>query len=203
MDTKSLIVSPKIPKTDKYIPADVLQKLYDAVDNSRDLFYIVWHCETGTRISDIVGIKRKGRERHMGQEIRNIDWDNNRIYTYDHKKDEWRYVYFPEKVRSKLKLWLKERQNLRIKGRELFPFSEKTCGRILKRWCLNVGFKHADKVGTHWCRHTFIRLSRRAGRDLKAVQQNTGDSIKTILEWYEALGPEDMAREMNDKPLIS
>jgi hypothetical protein len=43
-------------------------------------------------------------------------------------------VYFPKKVRSKLKLWLKERQNLGIKGRELFPISEKTCGRILKYW---------------------------------------------------------------------
>jgi len=203
MNNKSLILSPKIPKTDKYIPADVLQKLYDTVDNLRDLFYIMWHCETGVRISDIVGIKRKGRERHMGQEIRNIDWDNNRIHTYDHKKDEWRYVYFPKKSRSKLKLWLKERQNLGIRGRELFPFSEKTCGRILRRWCEKIGFQHADKVGTHWCRHTFIRLSRRAGRDLKAVQQNTGDSIKTILEWYEALSPEDMAQEMDDKPLIS
>jgi integrase len=202
MDTKSLIVSPKIPKTDKYIPADVLQRLYDTVDNIRDLFYITWHCETGVRVSDIVGIKRKGRERQIGQEQRNIDWQGNRIYTFDHKKDEWRYVYFPEKVRSKLKLWLKERQNLGIKGRELFPFSEKTCGRILKRWCRFADFQHADIVGTHWCRHTFIRLSRRAGRDLKAVQQNTGDSIKTILEWYEALGPEDMARELNDKPLI-
>ncbi len=44
---------------------------------------------------------------------------------YDHKKDKWKYVYFPIKVRSKLKLWLKERQNLGIKGRELFPYSKK------------------------------------------------------------------------------
>jgi site-specific recombinase XerC len=119
------------------------------------------------------------------------------------RRDDWRYVYFPTKVRSKLKLWLKERQNLQIKGRELFPFSEKTCGRILRRWCGKVSFQHAEKVGTHWCRHSFIRLSRRVGRNLKAVQQNTGDSIKTILEWYDALSPEDMAKELDKKPIVS
>ncbi len=43
---------------------------------------------------------------------------------------------------------------------------------------------------THWLRHTFIRLSRRAGRDIKFVQQNTGDSLKTILEHYEGLTDE-------------
>jgi len=148
MNTKSLIVSPKIPKTDKFIPADILIRLYDTIDNIRDLFYVMWHCETGVRISDIVGIKRKGRERQIGQEVRNIDWENNRIHTYDHKKDDWRFVYFPAKVRSKLKLWLKERQNMQIKGRELFPISEKTCGRILRCWCGIVGFQHAEKVGT-------------------------------------------------------
>ena len=121
MDTKSLILSPKIRKTDKYIPPDILQRLYDTADDIRDLFFIMCHCETDDRISDIVNIKRKGREKHMGQEIRNIEWDRNRIYTYDHKKDQWRYDYFPVKVRSKLKLWLKERQTLGLKGRELFP----------------------------------------------------------------------------------
>jgi len=108
----------------------------------------MWQCETGVWISDIVRIKRKGLERQMGQEVRNINWGIDQIFTWDHKKDDWRYVYFPAKVRSKLKLWQKERQNLQIKGRELFPLSEKTCGRILRRWWGNVGFKHTDKVGS-------------------------------------------------------
>ena len=158
-------------KYDKHLPPHVLKALYEKIDNIRDLFYVMWHNETGVRVSDIVGIKRKDRTREMGQEIRNIEWDRNRIHTYDHKKDEWRYVYFPEKVRAKLKQWLKERQNLGIKGRELFPFSEKTCNRILKRWCQKIKFTHSEIIGTHWCRHTFIRLSRRAGRDIKFVQQ--------------------------------
>lgn len=202
MKKNQLLVKPKIAKYDKYFPPHIVQSLYDQIDNIRDLFYVMWHIETGVRVSDIVGIKRKGRKREIGQEIHNIDWDKNRIHTYDHKKDEWRYVHFPKKVRSKLKQWLKERQNLGIKGRELFNFSEKTCNRILKKWCRKIGFIHTDLVGSHWCRHTFIRLSRRAGRDIKLVQQNTGDTIRTLLEWYDALTPEEMNNEIENKPLI-
>ncbi|MDY6881672.1 MAG: hypothetical protein SV686_15660 [Thermodesulfobacteriota bacterium] len=71
MNTKSLIVSPKIHKTGKFILTDILAKLHDTIDNIEGLFYGMWHCETGVRVSDIVGIKRKGRERRMGQEVRN------------------------------------------------------------------------------------------------------------------------------------
>lgn len=198
-----LMMSNKIPKSDKYIPIDVVRKLYDTVDNIRDLFYIMWHIETGVRVSDIVGqVKSKGSERELGQEVNNIDWDSNRVYTYDHKKDLWRYVYFSEKVRVKLKMWLKERQNQGIHDRQILPISEKTCNRILKRWCRVVGFKYAEAVGTHWCRHTFIRLSRKAGRDIKAVQQNTGDTVRTLLEWYANLSSEDMKHELETKPLL-
>ena len=199
---KAMIVSKKILKGDKYIPLDIVRKLYDQVDNVRDKFYLTWHIETGVRVSDIVGQKKpNNNERELGQEIQNIDWDNNRIYTYDHKKDKWRYVHFPEKARSILKIWLKERQNLGIKSRQLFPFSEKTCNRILKSWCKNIGFKYSDHVASHWCRHTFIRLSRAAKRDIKLVQQNTGDTIKTILEWYSELSAEDINKQMEERPI--
>jgi len=200
--TKTLVVSKKINKEDKYIPGGWLKKLYEAVDNPRDKAYIMFHAETGLRVSDIVGVKKKGGKRLPGIEVHNIDWENNRVYTYDHKKDKWRWVYFPEKVRSVLKMYLLYRQKAGIRGRELFCMSEKTCNRVLKRWCKRIGFPYADLVGSHWLRHTFIRLSRRAGRDIKAVQQNTGDSVKTILEWYSELDREAMRQELDEKPLI-
>lgn len=190
-EEKSLIVSKKISKGDKYIPEEWLKKLYDLVDNVRDKTYIMYHTETGLRVSDVINT-----------ELVHIDWENFRTYTYDHKKDEWRYVYYPEFVKSQLKMWLKQRQAEGIKDKRLFPISEKTANRILKRWCSRIGFPFADRVGSHWLRHTFIRLSRKSGRDLKAVQQNTGDTVKTILEWYSDLSSEDMKREIAEKPLI-
>ncbi len=106
--------------------------------------------------------------------------------------DEWRTVYFPPFVGSTLRIYLKARTE---KGKRLFPFSAKTANRIVKRWCGELGFRYADKVSTHWLQHTFIRLSRRAGRDIKFMQQNTRDSLKTILEHYEGLTDEEMKEE--------
>ncbi len=189
---KSLVVSNKISKGDKYIPQQYLKKLYQVVDDIRDRTYILYHSQTGLRVSDVVNT-----------EIVHIDWKENRTYTYDHKKDKWRFVYWPEFVRSSLKMWLKQRQIEGIKDKRLFPFSEKTANRILKRWCKKIDFPYAHIVGSHWLRHTFIRLSRKAGRDIKFVQQNTGDTIKTILEWYSDLSSEDLREEIEKKPLIN
>lgn len=55
----------------------------------------------------------------------------------------------------------------------------------------------------HWLRHTFIRRSKMAGRDIKVVQQNTGDTIETILKYYRDLSIEDRVKEMEEKPLLS
>jgi len=186
---KSLVVSNKINKGDKYIPIEWVKKFYNLCDNIRDKTYLMYHIETGLRISDVV---------HT--EIVHIDWQNNRSYTYDHKKDKWRWIYFPEFVRSQLKMWLKQRQIEGIKDKRLFPFSEKTANRIIKRWAKKIEFPYSEQISSHWCRHTFIRLSRKVGRDIKAVQQNTGDTIKTILEWYSDLSAEDMKEEI-EKPI--
>ena len=201
---KQLVVKRNVPKADKYIPMEIVRQLYDIIDDNRDKFYIMWHIETGIRVSDLVGQKKRNRkDRELGQEEKNIDWDNNRIWTYDHKKNKWRWVYFPQKVRAILKIWLKERQNREIKYRQLFPYSEKTCNRIIKKWCKKLNFKYSDDVASHWCRHTFIRLSRKAGRDIKLVQQNTGDTVQTILEWYSTLSSEDMRKGLEEKPLVN
>jgi len=188
---RALVMSRKISKGDKFFPVDFVQKLYDSVDDVRDKTYIMYHIETGLRVSDVVG-----------SEVVHVDWQNMRTYTYDHKKDAWRHVYWPEKVKAQLKMWMKQRQIEDIKDKRLFPFSEKTANRILQSWCVKLGFPFASQVGSHWCRHTFIRLSRKAGRDIKAVQQNTGDTIKTLLEWYSDLNSEDMRFEIDGKPLL-
>lgn len=183
--THALVKNPKISKGDKYFPAWVCNKLYETIDNPRDLAYVMYHIETGLRVSDVVN-----------SEWVHLDWQNLRTYTYDKKKDQWRYIYWPEKVKAKLKLWRLDMQNQNIKSKYIFPFSEKTANRIIKKWCQAIEFQHADKVGSHWCRHTFIRLSRKIGRDIKAVQQNTGDTIRTLLEWYSELGQEEMQEQL-------
>jgi integrase len=186
------MVSNKISKGDKYFPMEFVRQLYNLVDDVQDKTYIMYHIETGLRVSDVVNSK-----------MVLIDWQNLRTNTYDHKKDSWRWVYWPEFVKAQLKQWLVFRQQAGIKDERIFPFTEKTANRIIKRWCVKLGFQYARLASSHWCRHTFIRLSRRAGRDIKAVQQNTGDTIKTLLEWYSDLSGEDMRREIEGRPLVN
>lgn len=188
MEEKSLVVSKKINKGDKYFSKEWLDKIYSMCDNVRDKTYLMYHFETGLRVSDVVNT-----------EIVHIDWQNCRTYTYDCKKDVWRYVYFPQFVKSQLKMWLKQRQMQDIKDKRLFNFSEKTANRIIKSWAKRIEFPFYKFVSSHWCRHTFIRLSRKSGRDIKAVQQNTGDTIKTLLEWYSDLSMDDMRQEIEKR----
>lgn len=185
---KALVVSKKISKGDKYIPSDWLPKFFGACENIRDEAYLRYHVETGLRVSDVVNTQ-----------LVHVDWQQCKTYTYDKKKDVWRWVYFPEKIKGVLKQWLKFRQATGVKDERLFPFSEKTANRIIKDVALRVGFPFASQISSHWCRHTFIRLSRRAGRDIKAVQQNTGDTIRTLLEWYSDLSSEDMREEIDGR----
>jgi integrase len=197
-----LTVSKKISKADKFIPKAYLLKIYEIVDHPLDDAYISFHAEVGVRVSDIVGQKRKtSNHRDIGLEVNNIDWQNNKANIYDHKKNKWRYVTFPEKVKAKLKRYMLWRQSQKIEDRQLFPISEKTCNRIIKKWCKKVEFPYSEQVASHWLRHTFIRLSRSAGRDIKFVQANTGDTVNTILEWYSDLNDEDKKREIETKPI--
>jgi integrase len=194
-ESKDLVPVKKIRKGDKYFPAPWVRKLTDAADSSRDLAYVQYHIQTGLRVSDVLSTR-----------IEHVEWQQCRTWTFDHKKDAWRHVYWPESLKGPLKMWLKERQNIledldREQKQLLFPFTEKTANRIIKRLASKIGFPFAEHVGSHWCRHTFIRLSRMAGRDIKAVQQNTGDTIKTLLEWYSDLSHEDMRREIEQKPI--
>lgn len=190
-DSKDIAVISKISKADKYLPPQIVIKLYDSIDEPRDLAYLMYHIETGLRVSDVVRT-----------EIVHLNLQEMKTYTYDHKKDKWRWIYWPEKVKAPLKMWFKQRQIEGIKSPYLFPFSEKTANRILKRWLKAIDFQYYHLASSHWCRHTFIRLSRKAGRDIKVVQQNTGDTIVTLLEWYSDLSSEDIRKEIENKKLI-
>jgi len=180
------IIKKTLDKGDKYIPADWLKKIYGACDNARDKAYIMYHAETGLRVSDVLKTR-----------LEFIEWNEGRTWTKDIKKDRWRYVYWPDFVKGQLLQWLKFRDALGKKDKLLFPFERRTASRIIQRWAEVVGFPYADQVSSHWLRHTYIRLSRAKGRDLKAVQQNTGDTVNTILEWYSSLDRENLRKEAN------
>lgn len=180
-----------LEKHDKYFTQEWLSKLLGVIDNPRDKCLFTLHAETGVRASDL-----------LGWDIRHEEFDNNRIKLLDYKKDVYRWVYFPDHCKPLIKMWKKERQNKGIKSNKLFNISIQHYNRVVKKWAKKVGHPLATQCSTHWFRHTFIRLSLKAGRDMTTVRQNTGDSYKTIHQWYTGYGMDDMKEEINNKRLL-
>lgn len=183
-------MSEKVSKLDKYLPSDLLPKILQTTTNARDRAYILFHIETGLRVRDVVYA-----------DWSHLNLEDCKIYVYDWKKNTWRWVYFSTGLKPHILLWKKEQDLSGKKSPRIFPFCEKTANRIIKRACAKAGFKYIPS--THWLRKTFVRLSRRAGRDIVAVQQNTGDTYKTLLEWYEGYSSEDLRKELDTKPIIN
>ena len=185
----------KTDNSQKYLFDDEIKSLLDSIENIEDRAAIEFGLETGLRASDVVGIITS-----------NIDFEHQYIKVWDEKKDQWRTVVFPKTTGNILKMYLNARKK---NGQKLFPCSEKTLQRKLQDYCRKAKIRTIKKsqtgtfVGWHWLRHTFIRRSQMFGRDIKLVQQNTGDTIETILKYYRDLSIEDRIREMESKPIYS
>lgn len=185
-------MSSKILKTEKYLTEEEIGKLLEIIDEIEDKTLIVFTLETGLRRSEVVNILTS-----------NIDYERQVVKIYDEKKNHWREVVFPRYVGSQLRMYLNSRKQ---KSSLLFPFCGRTANRRLKKWCvkaeIRIERKGKTRVSFHWLRHTFIIRSKMVGRDIKVVQQNTGDTIETILKYYRKLSIEDRIREVENKPIL-
>lgn len=69
----------------------------------------------------------------------------------------------------------------------LFPYHPRTLNRWIKTYCDKVGIKRAKNnlIRWHMLRHTYIQNARDRGVPLKQVCNQTGDSIYTLIRYYE------------------
>lgn len=185
-------MSEKILPSEKCLTEKEIQKLLSVIDQIEDKTLILFTLETGLRRSEVVEILTS-----------NIDYKRQTVKIYDEKKDEWRIVVFPEYIGSQVKMYLNSRN---LNSPYLFSFCGRTANRRLKKWCRRAGIRSSksDKtlVTFHWLRHTFIRRSKMAGREIKVVQQNTGDTIETILKYYRKPSIEQCKQEIEAKRIF-
>lgn len=185
-------MSSKVPPTEKYLTEEEIKDLLTIINRIEDRTLVLFTLETGLRRSEVVGIQTA-----------NIDYDRQTVEIYDEKKDEWRIVIFPSYVGTKIRMYLNSRD---VKSRQLFPFCGRTANRRFKKWCKRAKIRLTENGNTlvtfHWLRHTFIRRSKSAGRDIKVVQKNTGDTLETILRYYRDLSVEDAVCEIEQKPIL-
>jgi integrase len=171
----------------KYLKEDEIERLLSTIDNIEDKTLITLGIDSGCRVSEIVGILTS-----------NIDYANQTIKIWDEKKDKWRDIVITKWTCQLIRMYLNERKKASPK---LFPFSYKTANRRLKKWC-KVARISEDKAHWHTLRHTYIVQSKMKGRDIKVVQQQTDDSLLTLLRIYSNLSIEDRAKISEEKPII-
>jgi len=137
---------------------------------------------TGMRREDIAKI-----DRHR------IDFKKAHLEFWEKKKKRnWRVFLEPDVVAT-LRMYVR---TLPKSQRELFDFTGRTAYNYLQTYLRAAGIdKH---IRFHDMRTTFIRLSRKMGREVKYVMQQTGDSAEVILEHYDYLSDEEMHEITNN-----
>ena len=171
----------------KYLSEREINSLLSIIDNIEDKCLITLGIDSGGRVSEIVGILTS-----------NIDYESQVIKIWDEKKDIWREWVVTSPTVQLIRMYLNSRSK---KSPELFPFTYKTANRRLKKWCKVSGIAQ-HKAHWHTLRHTYIVQSRMKERDIKAVQQQTGDSLLTLLRIYSNLSNEDRLKISEAKPIL-
>ena len=141
---------------------------------------------TGIRREDIVRI-----------EINRIDLQQQKLIFWEEKKDRLWMVAMPIELVHTLKMYM---DTLPREQRFLFNFSGRTgyniLQRVLDRACIN---KH---LSFHDLRRTFVRLSKRMGRDIRFVMDQTGDTARVITEEYEGYTVDELVELMNEDNIL-
>lgn len=163
-----------------------VQILLDSCETITEKALIETAISTGIRRKDIVNI-----------EVNRVDLENRKITFWEEKKDRlWMVAIPPELVQTlKMYLWAKP-----VDQRYLFEFSGKTAYNILQKVMKRSGIR--KHVPFHGLRRTFIRLSKRMGRDTRFVMDQTGDTARVILEAYEGYTVDEMAEMMKEDNIL-
>ena len=177
---------------------DEVKRLLSKIDNVEDSCLITLGLDSGCRVSEIVRTRNNQGAESKGILVNHISFEEGTIEIWDQKKRQWRMVIVTSKTMQTIKMYLKSKQ---VQTPELFSFSGRTANRRLKKWC---GMAEIDPQKQHWhiLRHTYVVLSRLAGRDLKAVQQQTGDSVRTLLRVYSTLTLEERKEIAEQNPIL-
>ena len=163
-----------------------VQQLIDVCETLEEKALIEIAVATGIRRSDIVKI-----------EINRIDLQNNKIVFWEEKKDRLWMVSLPPELVQTLKMYIR---SLPRDQRYIFQFSGRTAYNKLQMILMRTNIR--KHIPFHALRRTYIRLSKRMGRDTRFVMDQTGDSARVILEEYEGYTTDEMVEMMRKDNIL-
>jgi len=136
---------------------------------------------TGIRRADIVDI-----------EIERVNLKKRHIDFWEQKKERMHRVFLEPDVVTTLRMYIR---TLPKEQKLLFKFRQRTAYNYLQKYLERAHIQ--KRLRFHDLRTTFIRLSRKLGRSIKYVMQQTGDTAQVILEHYEHMTDEEMHQVTN------
>ena len=192
---RTIIRNPNLPLTAKQI-----QILLNGIDILEDKTLIQIGLDIGPRVSEvsISESKEKGKKlaRTPGILISNIEFDAGIIRIWDEKKNCNRNTMPSKATMALIRMYLNERK---INDPRLFRFSAKTAERKIQYWTKRLlGITRS----WHSLRVTYVSRCAEVGQNIIIAQENTGDSIRTLLKYYTKLSPETRRRMTEELPVI-
>jgi integrase len=158
------------------------QKLLSVIPNIEHELLIRLAVAGGFRREDIVNIN-----------IADIDFNENKIKFYEHKKDIIREVYVPDSIILLIKKVLATKK----KGeKKLFSFSGRTAYNIFQRYCKIAGIPPRP---FHALRATCIKFCQLAGWTAEQTAKHVGDRISTIQQHYTTPSSDEMRELVKTK----
>jgi integrase len=169
-----------------------VEKILSFITNLEDLALIKLAICTGIRRKDIVSIKKK-----------DVDFENNTITFYEHKKKRTKTVPLNLNLATTLKMWIEV-----SKSDWLFPtrfiekkqhMSSRTAYNILRR---NTRKASLPDIPFHALRATCVKLCQRKGWTPEQTAELLGDRISTIQKHYSTPSFEEMKEVANNKAIL-
>jgi len=163
-----------------------VQTVIDACETLEEKAIVELSVSTGIRRADLVNL-----------EINRVDLENHKITFWEEKKDRiWMVALSPEVVQT-LKMYIR---SLPKDQRFLFNISDRTLYNRLQTILRRTNIR--KHIPFHALRRTYIRLSKRLGRDTRFVMDQTGDTARVILEEYEGYTVDEMVNMMKEDNII-
>lgn len=168
-----------------------VKKLFSVVTDLKDLALLQIAIAGGVRRKDIVAIEKN-----------NIDYKNNSITFYEHKKRRILTVFLPRNVMNTIAMLDKSNK----KSPYLF-YSKDNKGHIASKTAYNILQKYLviagiESIPFHALRSTCIKLCERRGWTEQQTAKHTGDTVRVIQEHYLTPSVEEMKEVAQDKAIL-
>lgn len=161
------------------LSVDEQARLFEVTDTLEDLVLFRLALTTGIRREDLTSIELGG-----------IDLDSRRLTFWESKKKRFWTVPLASSVMPDLRRYL---NSLPSGTKQLFGFSGRTAYNRLQKFLGKAGI--SKQVAFHDLRRSMMKTAKKRGLSKQAVAQITGDSYRTIEQYYTWLDSEELKDE--------